>query len=66
MFLHKNKFKWRLKKIEKIEYDEYGRVIYEEHPDGFWENTKYIGNLKVVETHYSNGIIETERFIISA
>ena len=52
--------------MEKIEYDEYGRVIYEEHLDGFWENTKYIGDLKVVETHYSNGIIETERFIISA
>lgn len=49
---------------DKVIYDNNGRIIYEEHPDGFWERTSYndITNMKIIETHYSNGITEVEIF----
>lgn len=50
---------------DKFEYDDKGRIIYEEHKNGFWERTTYYDSsgMVIVETHYPNGIIETERFV---
>lgn len=47
-----------------IKKDEYGRVIYEERDDGFYEFTSYYddGTIKKVETHYPRGQVEIERF----
>lgn len=57
-------------KVEKddygntIETDENGKIVYEKHPDGFEEFRTYYpsGKLRTVETHYTNGIVEHERF----
>lgn len=49
----------------KTEYDDKGRIIYEGRSDGFWERTTYhdFSGTKIVETHYPNGITETEKFV---
>lgn len=51
--------------MDKIIKDNKGRIVYMELEDGFREYTKYDdkNNIKIVETHYTNGIIETEKFI---
>lgn len=51
--------------MDKVIKDDKGRVIYVEAEDGFYEHTKYDdeNNIKIVETHYTNGIIETEQFV---
>ena len=48
-----------------MEYDDKGRIIYEEHSNGFWEKTTYYdySGTVIVETHYPNGVIETERYV---
>lgn len=47
-----------------IKYDELGRIILIERPDGFREETEYLDKIKrkIVRTHYPNGVEETERF----
>lgn len=51
--------------MDKIIKDDKGRIIYVETEDGFYEYTKYDdkNSIKIVETHYTNGIIETEQFV---
>lgn len=51
--------------MDKIIKDCKDRIIYIETEDGFYEHTIYddINGIKIVETHYTNGIIETEKFI---
>ena len=49
---------------ELIQWDEFGRIILIQRPDGFREETEYSndGNRKIVRTHYPNGLDETERY----
>ena len=50
---------------DKMEYDDKGRIIYEEHSNGFWEKTTYYdySGTVILETHYPNGVTETERYV---
>ena len=44
--------------------DENGNIIYEKHDDGYYENNTYNDNGKLIrsESHYSNGIVEIEKY----
>ena len=48
---------------ELLEKDENGNIIFEQHSDGFQEESQYHkGKLVRQVTKYSNGIIETDHY----
>lgn len=48
---------------EEIQYDEFGRTIFEKRPDGYCEETEYCNDGRVIHRiHYPNGQEEIERY----
>jgi len=48
-----------------VKKDENGNVIFEQHPDGFIEESKYVDNKLVKQiTKYPNGITEIDHYAL--
>ena len=48
---------------EIIERDNDGNIIFEQHSDGFREESQYVkGKLVKQTTRYSNGMVETDYY----
>ena len=56
--------KARIGRVNRIEADENGNILVEEHDDGYYEENQYYpdGKLKRSYIRYSNGIVEVEHY----